>query len=204
MRKPDRSKVIDLFGNDDIVSVPTRPNITGKATKPNSKKVPAMQANKERFLAKLEEEAFHEFDYKEWYQYFVWKAKQHGVPYLTRNYAKEYAILKSLMNELSWLDIKNMIDFLFDSDQDIIDKRTIGLWALSKGWINTIYQNTQLWIRGEYKPKNSPKRNREWIGNASEASRKSSGTGLYYGKPIKEEKDEKKETKRIKKGNITL
>lgn len=182
-RKPDRSKLVDLFETTEEIIRPDRK----AATKRKAEKKPVTSVsdnNKSRFLVKLEEEAFHEFDYKDWYQYFVWRASENGVKYLTRNYAKEYAIIKSILNELSWTDVKNMMDFIFESDQDIADKRTAGLWLLSKGWINTIYQNTQLWMDGDYKPKTAPKRNREWV---AEASRKDTGTGLRYGKPVRDE-----------------
>lgn len=190
--RADRSRVQDLFGDDNVVASPKK-NILRQPKKktPANKgtdKPTAMQNNKMRFLAKLENEAFSEFDEKDWFQYFVLKASEQGVRYLTRNYAKEYAVIKSIQNELPWADIKNMIDFLFESEQDMIDKRTLGLWALSKGWINSVYQNTTLWIAGEYKPKSAPKRNREWTGSVvAEASSKKSGTGLMYGKPIKDE-----------------
>lgn len=187
--RPDKSKIIDLFETDlDIIEEPVRKPI--KASAPKKKQTgTAMQNNKMRFLQKLEDEAFYEMDEKDWFQYFVHKAQENGVRYITRNYAKEYAIIKSILNELSWLDLKNMIDFVFDSNQDIVDKRTVGIWILSKGWINSIFQSTQLWKAGQYKPKSAPKHNREWV---AEASSKSSGTGLTYGKPIKDEPLEEK------------
>jgi hypothetical protein len=188
--RADKSKVIDLFSNDlEDMDIPKKKAPIKKQTKQTKKKSgTAMQNNKAKFQSKLEEEAFHEFDHKDWFQYFVYKAQSKGIRYITRNYAKEYAIIKSILNELSWVDLKNMIDFVFDSNQDIVDKRTVGLWILSKGWINSIFQSTNLWLAGEYKPKNAPTHNREWV---AEASRKDSGTGLVYGKPIKEDKPKK-------------
>jgi hypothetical protein len=203
MRKMDKSKISDLFStalDDDIdLTIPTRRKPVKSSSKKTQSKETAMQNNKTRFLAKLEEEAFAEMDEKDWFQYFVHKANEKGVRYITRNYAKEYAIIKSILNELSWLDVKNMIDFVFESNQDIVDKRTVGLWVLSKGWINSIFQSTQLWIAGQYKPKSAPLHNREWV---AEASSKSSGTGLTYGKPIKDEIEEKPKTQVVKKGRI--
>jgi hypothetical protein len=198
--RPDKSKIIDLFAEEEVdFSIPSKQPIKQKSSKKKQSGT-AMQNNKQKFLTKLEEELFPEMDEKDWFQYFVHKAQQHGIRYITRNYAKEYAIIKSILNELSWVDLKNMIDFVFDSNQDIVDKRTVGLWVISKGWINSIYQSTQLWIAGQYKPKSAPSHNREWV---AEASSKKSGTGLVYGKPIKEEpQDEKQKVK--PKGRIRL
>lgn len=200
MGRADRSKVIDLFETDveEIVTPTTR---MANKTKPKQEKGKANENNKARFLLKLEAEQYNEFDYKDWFQYFVHKAQSQGVRYITRNYAKEYAIIKSILNEMSWVDLKNMIDFVFDSPQDIVDKRTVGLWVLSKGWINSIFQNTQLWINGKYKPKSAPLHNREWV---AEASSKKSGTGLVYGKPLKDEDEEIESSPTPKKKSVKI
>lgn len=197
--KPDKSKIYDLF-ETDLTPVSRKPPITNKK-KPTGK---ANEHNKSRFMMKLEDELYSEFDYKDWFQYFVHKADTHGIRYITRNYAKEYAIIKSILNEMSWTELKDMIDFVFDSNQDIVEKRTVGLWILSKGWINSIYQNTILWKEGKYKPKTAPKRNREWQPEVAEASVKKSG--LTYGKPVREDKEDSiPATKPIrKKGSIRL
>lgn len=195
--RPDRSKVIDLFANDlDVI----RPTPIKQAGKKAPEKGKANDNNKARFLAKLEDELFHDFDYKDWFQYFVHKAQSHNVRYITRNYAKEYAILKSIMDEMSFVEIKDMIDFVFDSNQDMVEKRTVGIWILSKGWINSVYQNSVLWKEGKYKPKTAPKRNREWQPEVAEASRKDAG--ISYGKPIRSTTEEKPAGK--KKGSIRL
>src|SRR5699024_4581924 len=90
-------------------------------------------------------------------------------------------------------ELKLMIDFVWDSDQDIVDKQTMGIWVLSKGWINSIYQNALLWQDGKYKPKSAPTHNREWI---AEASTKKGG--LAYGKPIRSDEEEDEPEEEIK------
>lgn len=199
--RPDRSKIVDLFETDLGERITPNKRMTNSGKKPTGK---ANDNNKERFLRKLEDELYSQFDYKDWFQYFVHKASLQGVRYITRNYAKEYAIIKSILNEMTWVELKNMIDFVFESDQDIVEKRTVGIWILSKGWINSIYQNMTLWMEGTYKPKTAPKRNREWQPEVAEASRKESVTGLSYGKPIRGE-EIPETTKPVKrKGSIRL
>lgn len=158
---PDYSLVENLF-SDSPVRKESIQRLSGrKATKTATNR-------KDLMNYKLSKGKFKDFDEKDWFQYFVLKAKQNNVRYLQRNYAKDYAILKSIMGELSPEEIKNMIDFVWDCDHDIYSpKSTMGIWILSKGWINTIYQNSVLWAEGKYKPKNAPMRNREWVDEAS-------------------------------------
>lgn len=201
--RPDRSLISDLFDSDSgIVKINPKAPIKNKSSKPKEK---ANDSNKARFMQKLADELFSQFDHKDWFQYFVHKAQEQNVKYLTRNYAKEYAIIKSIMGEMTWRELKDMIDFVFDSNQDMVEKRTVGLWILSKGWINSVYQNTLLWKEGKYKPKTAPKRNREWQPEvAIEASRKEIG-GLNYGKPIREKETEEPDAPVTKKnGRIYL
>jgi hypothetical protein len=198
--KPDRSKVVDLFnpfGEEEVVVKKTRIKQKRELKQTRQKKKPTNALG--IFEEKLEEGKISSFDHRDWYYYWRKKAEENGVRYITSNYPKDYAIIKSLMNELSWQEIKAMIDFVWDSEQDIQDKRTVGLWILSKGWVNTIYQNTKLWIDGDYKPKKAPKRNREWK-DVAEASRKDSGTGINYGKPIRD--DEEPQSSKPKKNKI--
>ena len=193
--RADRSKVVDLFAVefDHVSSKPTAPKKkSGKATgKSNTN-------NKARMLAKLELEDYASFDEKDWFQYFVFKAEENGVKYLARNYAKDYTIIKSILSELAWTELKLMIDFIWDSNQDIHPKQTVGIWIISKGWINTIYQNALLWQDGKYRPKTAPTHNREWI---AEASSKPS-TGIEYGKPVKDSSEPQQKIKPKKKIKI--
>lgn len=203
--KPNKELITQLFSNDDEIKTVTRKPLKNSKPKKKKEELTATQKNYNKFEAKLNEELFSEFDHKDWFQYFVYKAREHNVKYLTRNYAKEYAIIKSILNELTWEDLKLMMDFVWDSNQDIVEKPTMGLWILSKGWINSVYQSSLLWAQGKYKPSKAPKRNREWTGQVAEASRKDSGTGLTYGKPIKDKEETPSANKTvIKKGSIRL
>lgn len=188
--RADRSKATDLFvlpgAVPDIFNVQsdrnTKPSPKSKGTQ--SKGI-ANANNRSRMMSKLEDELFNEFDEKDWFQYFVLKAEEQGVKYLVRNYAKDYTIIKSILSELTWDELRTMIDFVWESNQDIVEKRTMGIWVLSKGWINSIYQNSILWKEGKYKPKSAPNRNREWVAEAS-SKPVTENKGLKYGKPIKD------------------
>lgn len=189
--KADRSKAMDLFV---LPVIDLNAGKSSRSSKPSTKKGTQSKGvananNLTRMMEKLEDERFMDFDEKDWFQYFVLKAKEQGVKYLVRNYAKDYTIIKSILSELTWDELKTMIDFVWESDQDIVDKRTVGIWILSKGWINTIYQNSVLWKDGQYVPKSAPSRNREWVAEASSKPVVKSN-GLKYGKPIRDEEEE--------------
>ncbi|AEZ50510.1 hypothetical protein F400_gp063 [Bacillus phage BCD7] len=190
--RPDRSKVVNLFDKKDIV------DFSAQRMQPKKKaeKKTANQKNKEKFQARLDEGEFHEFDHKDWYQYFVMKFEEQGSRYIQTNYARDYAIIKSVLDNMGWSNLKDMIDFVFDSGQDITDTRTVGVWIISKGWLQSIYQNTQLWKAGEYKTKNAPKRNREWIAEASEKPKNDDALELGA-KPKKTIKRKKIKTKKV-------
>ena len=211
--RADRSKVVNLFSkmpeiSEDIFN-PRKPPVKQRRKQPQNSKGTANANNRARMMEKLEEERYHEFNEKDWFQYYVMKAEEHGIKYLVRNYAKEYTILKSILNELDWTELKLMIDFLYDSDQDIHPKQTLGIWILSKGWINSVYQSSLLWKDGKYRPKSAPTHNREWIAEASTKT-KPSNSGLRYGKPIRDKGDDEVAPKpkapegKKKKSRITL
>jgi hypothetical protein len=104
--RPDRSKVVDLFESDvEEIFNPNRKPVKSKSKSTGK----ANDTNKEKFMLKLAEEQYHEFDYKDWFHYFVYKASMQNVRYITRNYAKEYAILKSIMGDV-YTELKDMID----------------------------------------------------------------------------------------------
>lgn len=84
-----------------------------------------------------------------WIKYFASKMGETGMRYISS--PKDSNIAKSLLKNFTEDDIKLMIDFIFDSDQTFVDKRTVGFWVLSKGWLNTIYNNSVLWKDGKFK-----------------------------------------------------
>lgn len=57
-----------------------------------------------------------------------------------------------------------MIEFLFNSNQNYLDKTSLQPTVLISSWCNTIYRDSLLWVDDKYSPKTSkPKREkREW------------------------------------------
>ena len=46
-----------------------------------------------------------------------------------------------------------MIEFLYESDQDYLDKNRLSPNLLASQWVNTIYADMQLWVDDKYVPK---------------------------------------------------
>ena len=153
------------------IAIPRRKSLLKKVA--NRKVSPATR----KFLAKLEDERFKDFNKTDWLLYFQKRYKEaNGIGYQIlgqQMYYKHHAIINSLMKNYEPNDIRSMIDFLFTSGQDMFPLNKITIYHLSSGFLPSVYQNTQLWIIGEYKTdaeiyqekatkRKLPKRKREW------------------------------------------
>lgn len=107
--------------------------------------------NKDRATLKYEDKVkqghFSEFTHSDWRKYFAQKAKESGiVKYITGNPLTESSILKSLMGNFSHKTIKDMIDFVWECDHKLVNhKETIGIWILSKSWLQSVYPLSVKW-----------------------------------------------------------
>lgn len=183
MARPDRSRISDMS-----FSTKTLDDRTPKAVlKKGEKLSPSMR----KFLYKLNEELFSEFTKQEWVIYWQKRFKEtNGTGYFINkaDYVKHYAVMTKLMNSFTPVEVKTMIDFLFDSSQDYEDKRLLTVYMLSGGWTTKIYQASQLWAQGQFmtkrekwnkeneearKARELPKRNREWTNPPEETTPKS-------------------------------
>ena len=50
-------------------------------------------------------------------------------------------------------EICGMIEFLYESDQDYLDKSRLSINILASSWINTIYADMKLWVDDKYIPR---------------------------------------------------
>ena len=97
------------------------------------------------------------FTHKDWRDYFISQYEKQGRRYIITQSKVEHSKIKTILVNLMKLfvprDIKLIIDFIFESDQDIVAKPTASISLLSSSWINSLYQNATLWEDGKYKPK---------------------------------------------------
>ena len=140
---------------------------TSNAQRPKgSKKQANRKSPYESFLHKYDhlEEFIDKFGTRDFVYYFREVAGECGYHYTISNIKKDMAIMKRLHENYSSREICGMIEFLFRSEQDYLDKNRLSINLLASQWINTIYADTQLWLDDKYvtnKGKTN-KKQREW------------------------------------------
>lgn len=90
--------------------------------------------------------------------FFREKAGEADVRYVISNQARDCGVFKLLLDRYDPEEICLMIEFLFLSEQDYLDKTRIAPTVLSSGWCNTIYQDSLLWAEDKYVNKKRPKK----------------------------------------------
>lgn len=58
--------------------------------------------------------------------------------------------LKEARKYLENVEIMLIIEFLYSSNQNYLDKETLHPGILLTGWINKLVKDTKLWLKGEY------------------------------------------------------
>ena len=96
--------------------------------------------------------------------FFKETAKEGGYNYFISNIQKDMGIMKKLKTGYSNREICGMIEFLFLSEQNYLDKKRLSVGILVSSWVNTIYADTMLWVEDNYKPnkKNKKQLKGEW------------------------------------------
>ena len=85
--------------------------------------------------------------------YFREIAEEKGYKYTISNIKKDMAIMKRLRANYTNREICGMIEFLYESDQDYLDKSRLSPNLLASSWINTIYADMKLWVDDKYIPR---------------------------------------------------
>lgn len=114
------------------------------------------------------ENSVDSFSSRDLVYYFREIAQEQGYKYVIANIKKDMAIMKRLKEDYEVREICCMIEFLYESEQDYLDKDRLSPNILASCWINTIYADMLLWVDDKYvprksKPKYSPKG--EWSSN---------------------------------------
>lgn len=90
--------------------------------------------------------------------YFREIAEENGYKYVISNIKKDMAIMKRLHENFSSREICTMIEFLYESEQDYLDKERLSINILGSQWINSIYPDMKLWVNDEYVPRGQKSR----------------------------------------------
>lgn len=124
----------------------------------------------ETFLRKYQklEETIDNLGTRDLVYYFREIAEEKGYKYTISNIKKDMAIMKRLRENYSNREICGMIEFLYESDQDYLDKDRLSPNILASSWVNTVYADMQLWVDDKYIPrsvqakKKKSVKQREW------------------------------------------
>lgn len=108
------------------------------------------------------EETIDDLGTRDLVYYFREVAEENGFKYVIANMKKDMAIMKRLREQYSNREICGMIEFMYESEQDYLDKKRLSPNVLASQWVNTVYADMQLWVEDKYvprksKPKYSPK-----------------------------------------------
>lgn len=106
--------------------------------------------------------------------YFREISEESGHKYVVSNIKKDMAIFKRLLENYTPREICCMIEFLYYSEQDYLEKDRVSPNLLASQWVNTIYADMKLWVEDKYTPKSKKKhKSREWTAPVDETTSKS-------------------------------
>ena len=116
------------------------------------------------------EETIDTFGTRDLVYYFREVSMECEHKYVVSNIKKDMSIFKRLQENYSSREICGMIEFLFRSEQDYLDKNRLSPNVLASSWVNTIYADTQLWLDDKYSPNSAKKskKQREWSESRNE------------------------------------
>lgn len=124
--------------------------------------------NFEARYSKIDDDIIEKFDTLDFVYYFQAKSEEFGVKYWVRNIARDRAVFRKLREHYTNKEITEMIDFVYLSNQNYLEKNRLAPTVLVSGWNPTIFADSQLWKEGKYKPKKDTKTVSEWDGNENE------------------------------------
>lgn len=101
------------------------------------------------------EDTIDSFNARDLMYFFREKAKEGGYKYVIANMKRDMGIFKKLLSNYEPKEVCLMIEFIFFSEQDYLDKSITQPTVLASSWCNTIYRDALLWVDDQYIP--SPK-----------------------------------------------
>lgn len=105
------------------------------------------------FMDKYLKEDYESFTTRDLVFYFRTIAEQFGYKYVVANWSKEMHFFKRLRGDYTCEEICLMISFVFESEQDYLDRSSFSPAILSSSWCNTIYRDANLWVDDKYVPR---------------------------------------------------
>ena len=137
-----------------------REELPKETPKPPSKKRKDPTSPYEVFLRKYShlEDTIDDLGTRDLVYYFREVAQENGYKYVISNIQKDMTIMKRLRANYENREICGMIEFLYESDQDYLEKDRLSPNLLASQWVNTIYADMKLWVEDKYIPKSVQKK----------------------------------------------
>lgn len=152
--KPVKRSLLDEFREErgQVTEAP-------KHTVPPSRKRSNNSTPYDAFLRKYNslEDSIDTLGTRDLVYYFREVSEENGHKYVIANIKKDMAIMKRLKEQYSNREICGMIEFLYESEQDYLDKNRLSPNLLASQWVNTIYADMQLWVDDKYIPRSVEK-----------------------------------------------
>ena len=123
--------------------------------KPPSRQKKQPNSPYEVFLRKYShlEDTIDDLGTRDLVYYFREVAQENGYKYVISNIQKDMAIMKRVRANYDNREICGMIEFLYESDQDYLEKDRLSPNLLASSWVNTIYADMKLWVEDKYIPR---------------------------------------------------
>lgn len=138
----------------------------------------------EVFLRKYShlEDTIDDLGTKDLVYYFREVAKENGYKYVISNIQKDMAVMKKARTNFDNREICGMIEFLYESDQDYLEKDRLSPNLLVSSWVNTIYADMQLWVEDKYVPRSvqSKKSKHSTKGEWKSSAKEETAIGLDF------------------------
>lgn len=169
MGKVDVSKLSEAFRQSRNQCL-TAVTMVYPNSKPQTKRGNVSSDKYNSFLRKYAnlEDSIDSFNSQDLMYFFREKAREAGIKYVISNMKRDMGIFKKLSSNYTPREICLMIEFIFFSEQNYLDREITQPTVLSSGWCNRIYRDSLLWVEDKYVPeipKHRPKR--EYDGNSS-------------------------------------
>lgn len=134
-------------------------NSRGQKEEPTKAEKPTRKHRKPRtpydvFLSKYSDldNTIDSFSIQDLVFYFRKIAEDNSYKFVVQNIKKDLAIMKRVVNNYSNREICAMIEFLYESEQDYLQKDRLSVNLLNSGWTNSIYADMKLWVEDKYVP----------------------------------------------------
>lgn len=168
-KKRDLSETLSLMKsfreerNQTQSSTPTK-SVTSRGYTKQRRKQPSYYDVYKRKMEHLTDANVDKLTTRDLVYHFREKSVESGNNYVIANFKRDMGVVKKAVTRYSIREVLLMIEFLFDSEQDYLDCRTLQPTILVTNWTNTLISDAEDWLEDRYIPRSKKKHSkREWV-----------------------------------------